>query len=661
MAGEITIQLPADISPDRLRAIMEAAGPATVVEGGADAAPEAAVGWFAAAIDRVLGAFHDLPQALAQGAGAIRAETGQSVIALTLTALAIIAAAWVIELLIRRIAPERGTAAGPAFGQRLAAGFYWLVGRVLSLAAFVLIALILGRIFLAAGPGRQILVAALTVVLFQRIIFAIVDLIFAPRDPSRRLAGAPDAAAQRVGGAFVVLLSLNALFRIGLAIVALATGGGPEDDLLSILVLCVWWLSFTIAFVYTRREIADLIRGAWGHMRLFGRPVSELARYWPALASALAFATAAAGIALILGLEQTGAFTGSFIVFALTPFVVAGISALKAERVAAAEPIRRPALEGWFALAEGGAIVLAAILLLRSWRIDPFDAAGATGAAAIAPALVSAACVVIIGVSAWRAAKAFIAAYEPAPEEDEDDGGDGLGKEGSRIGTMLPVLRGFLMALIFSITIMVALSALGVNIGPMIAGAGIFGLAIGFGSQKLVSDVISGFFYLYEDAFRVGEYVETAEGKGVVENISIRSARLRHHRGPVFTVPFSSMGTVQNHSRDWVKIKFTFQVPVNTDVEKVRKLVKKVGVQLLEDPELEGKFIEPVKSQGAVSIKGHSFEIGVKYMCKPGQQFTIRRKAYAALQTAFRENGIELHRPSITLDQTELAAAPDTP
>ncbi|QIE57289.1 mechanosensitive ion channel [Pikeienuella piscinae] len=116
--------------------------------------------------------------------------------------------------------------------------------------------------------------------------------------------------------------------------------------------------------------------------------------------------------------------------------------------------------------------------------------------------------------------KSFIAAYQPAEADgDGDEDGEGLGKEGPRLGTALPVLRGFLLVLIFSITVMIALSSLGVNIGPMIAGAGIFGLAIGFGSQKFVADMISGFFYLHEDAFRVGEYVETDEGKGVVEQI----------------------------------------------------------------------------------------------------------------------------------------------
>ncbi len=112
------------------------------------------------------------------------------------------------------------------------------------------------------------------------------------------------------------------------------------------------------------------------------------------------------------------------------------------------------------------------------------------------------------------------------------------------------------------------------------------------------------------------------------------------------------MGTIQNHSRDWVKVKFTFQVPADTDLEMVRKLVKKVGVQLQEDPELEGKFLEPLKSQGAVDIQGHAYVIGCKYTTKPGQQFAIRRRAFAALQQALKDKGVDLHAPRIMFDAT---------
>ena len=131
------------------------------------------------------------------------------------------------------------------------------------------------------------------------------------------------------------------------------------------------------------------------------------------------------------------------------------------------------------------------------------------------------------------------------------------------------------------IAVMMVLSGLGVQIGPLIAGAGIFGVAIGFGSQTLVKDVISGVFYMMDDAFRVGEYIQAGSYKGTVESFSIRSVKLRHHRGPVFTVPFGSLGAIENMSRDWVIDKFTISVSYDTDINKVRKMVKGVGAALL--------------------------------------------------------------------------------
>jgi small-conductance mechanosensitive channel len=161
-----------------------------------------------------------------------------------------------------------------------------------------------------------------------------------------------------------------------------------------------------------------------------------------------------------------------------------------------------------------------------------------------------------------------------------------------------------------------------------------------------VADTHSGVLYLTEDAFRIGEYIESSEGKGTVEKIMLRSIRLRHHRGPVFTVPFSALGTIQNHSRDWVKVKFTFDGAPTEDLERVRKLIKKIGAQLLEDPEVGEKFIEPLKSQGALGMIGPNYQIGVKFTCKPGEQFLIRRKAMIALQKVIEENGLISLQPS---------------
>jgi small-conductance mechanosensitive channel len=107
---------------------------------------------------------------------------------------------------------------------------------------------------------------------------------------------------------------------------------------------------------------------------------------------------------------------------------------------------------------------------------------------------------------------------------------------------------------------MIILSSMGINIGPMIAGAGVIGLAIGFGSQTLVRDILSGVFFLIDDAFRVGDYIESGGIKGMVQHISLRSVKLRHPRGMVFTIPFGDMGALQNFSRDYIITKLDVRV-----------------------------------------------------------------------------------------------------
>jgi small conductance mechanosensitive channel len=196
----------------------------------------------------------------------------------------------------------------------------------------------------------------------------------------------------------------------------------------------------------------------------------------------------------------------------------------------------------------------------------------------------------------WQLAKEFINVRVKQASVDVADPAE-LARN-TRVRTLLPILRNFLAAFIAVVAGMMVLSGLGVEIGPLIAGAGVFGVAIGFGSQTLVKDIISGIFYMMDDAFRVGEYIQSGSYMGTVESFSIRSVKLRHHRGPVFTVPFGSLGAVQNMSRDWVIDKFKINVSYETDVAKVKKVVKGVGATLLEDPELAPLIIETVKMKG---------------------------------------------------------------
>jgi len=255
----------------------------------------------------------------------------------------------------------------------------------------------------------------------------------------------------------------------------------------------------------------------------------------------------------------------------------------------------------------------------------------------------------LLGIVVWQYTKARIdrRLREEMPDTDEDmeEGGSG----GSRIGTLLVLLRKFILSVLFVLISLIVLSSLGVDIGPLIAGAGVIGLAIGFGAQTLVKDILSGVFYLIDDAFRVGDYIEAAGTKGMVEHISLRSVKLRHARGMVYTVPFGDMGAVQNFSRDYIITKLDFRVRYGTDVDKVRKIIKRINIEFEQDEELGPTLLGKVKSQGVKSLDDSAMIMRVKFKTKPGQQFVIRREVYRRIEEAFRASGIEFAHRNVTV------------
>jgi small-conductance mechanosensitive channel len=257
--------------------------------------------------------------------------------------------------------------------------------------------------------------------------------------------------------------------------------------------------------------------------------------------------------------------------------------------------------------------------------------------------------VLILGYVIWEFVKSRIdrKLQEEMPEEDEEKEEGGAG--GSRIGTLLMLLRKFVMAVMFVMVSLIVLSNLGVNIGPLIAGAGVIGLAIGFGAQTLVKDIIAGIFFLIDDAFRVGDYIETAGTKGMVEHISLRSLRLRHPRGPVFTIPFGSMGTVKNNSRDYIISKLDFRVRYDTNVDKVRKIIKKINKIIMKDEEMGPVLLGKIKSQGVRELDDSAMIMRVKFKTIPGEQFVVRREVFRMMQESFRENGIEFAHRNVTV------------
>ena len=264
--------------------------------------------------------------------------------------------------------------------------------------------------------------------------------------------------------------------------------------------------------------------------------------------------------------------------------------------------------------------------------------------------------VIIIAASLYRAVNRFIdhkiieeggTLDDRAVNPGEGEGESGKGQ--SRIATLLPIFRNVIVTLLVAIGAMVVLANLGVDIGPLFAGAGVVGIAVGFGAQTLIRDIFSGAFFLLDDAFRKGEYIEIGTVKGVVEKISMRSFQLRHHLGAVHTVPFGEIPQLTNYSRDWVMMKLPLRLTYDTDIEKVRKLVKKIGQRLLEDPVVGHLFLQPLKSQGVYSMEDSAMIVRVKFMTRPGDQFVTRKVVYAAIREVFAREGIRFAHREVTV------------
>ena len=231
------------------------------------------------------------------------------------------------------------------------------------------------------------------------------------------------------------------------------------------------------------------------------------------------------------------------------------------------------------------------------------------------------------------------------PDQMEDGGGTG----GSRSATLLVLLRKFLLTSIVVLGILMTLSSMGVDIAPLIAGAGVFGLAIGFGAQTLVKDIISGVFFLIDDAFRVGDFVEAGAAKGTVEKISLRSMKLRHPRGMLFTIPYGGLKILKNFSRDYIITKLDFRVRYDADIEKIRKIIKRLNKEIRANEELSQGMLSEVKSMGVRAMEDSAMILRIKFKTIPGHQFVMQKMVYRLVQEAFQKNGIEFAHRNVTV------------
>ncbi len=292
-------------------------------------------------------------------------------------------------------------------------------------------------------------------------------------------------------------------------------------------------------------------------------------------------------------------------------------------------------------------IVGAVSLLLWGWNLDvgALAAQDDTFTRLLRGAL-HAFIILLVADLAWDLLKALadnaLARSQPAAGLEPDEM-----RRRARLRTLLPIGRNLALIVLVVMAGLMALSALGVEIAPLIASAGVVGVAVGFGAQTVVRDIISGMFYMLDDAFRIGEYIQSGNYKGTVESFSLRSIKLRHQRGPLYTIPFGSLGAVQNMSRDWVIVKDVIGISYDSDIDKAKKLIKQIGLELAQDPDLAHSILQPLKMQGVEEFSDYGIRIRTKMMTRPGEQFVIRRRANAMIKKAFDANDIRFARPTV--------------
>lgn len=215
--------------------------------------------------------------------------------------------------------------------------------------------------------------------------------------------------------------------------------------------------------------------------------------------------------------------------------------------------------------------------------------------------------------------------------------------------TLLPLLRRAIIIVTSVVALFVILSEIGIDITPLLAGASIIGLAIGFGSQSLVKDVISGIFLLIEDTLNVGDYVNVGDKAGTVEALSIRTLRLRDVSGDVHTIPFGTVDVITNLTKDYAYAVVDVGVAYRENADEVMKLLQEIGTELAEDESIKDGVDGPFEVFGVQDLADSSVNIRTRLKTKPGRQWSIRREFLRRVKRRFDAEGIEIPFPHQTL------------
>ena len=286
--------------------------------------------------------------------------------------------------------------------------------------------------------------------------------------------------------------------------------------------------------------------------------------------------------------------------------------------------------------------VIAVFAILQAWGVDAFGWVRTDAGRRILGSAVSSGLVIVVAVILWEVVSTVIERYLARGE-------DGNREVSARAKTLLPLLRKALLLVVGTIVVLIVLSEIGVDIGPLLAGAGVIGLAVGFGAQTLVKDVITGVFILAENQFAIGDIVRVNEKSGAVEEITIRTLRLRDLSGNVHIIPFSSVSMVENMTKDFSRYIFDVGIAYREDVDEVIEVLRSLGEGMQADPYYGPMINEPIEIMGVQRFDDSAVVVRARFTTKPIKQWQIGREFNRRMKQKFDELGIEIPFPHQTI------------
>lgn len=489
-----------------------------------------------------------------------------------------------------------------------------------------------------------------------RVTMALVRLLVSPLGHGLRLlkvSPGMSAVLQTWARRFVVI----AAFGIALADAVQVLGAGPVGRFAIIKLVSLVVHLLTVALIFQiRRPVAQAISAPAGSTSAFASIRNWLAQIWAFAAAAFVLG---AWVVWALGVENGFpklvhflGVSGAIIILArLVSILALGALARAFRSNAATEtpggtPVEanwRPGERYYAPVRRLVIVVIAActlVALFQGWGLNALDwfAPGTIGRSLIS-ALSTILVAAVVSLVVWEMANASVQRRLIRWTEQGDL------VRAARLRTLLPMLRSFLTIVIVLVIGLTALNQIGVNTTPLLAGASIIGVAVGFGSQKLVQDFITGIFLLMENAMQVGDSVTVAGVSGTVEYLSMRTVRLRAGDGSLHIVPFSSVSTVNNTNRGIGNAAVRISVGYETDIELAIAELKQIGADLRSDPAFQKLIINDIEVWGVDSVDGSMVTLAGQIRCIDKGRWGVQREMNRRILKRFRELGIEIADP----------------